>query len=43
MPYSVSTELVMEILRHGDGVVVESPETLRKEVINKIKNSLKNY
>lgn len=43
VPFSNPTELVMEILRHGQSVVVESPDFLRKIVVDKIENSLKNY
>jgi predicted DNA-binding transcriptional regulator YafY len=43
IPFSNPTELVMEILRHGDGVVVESPEFLKELVIEKLKKNLKKY
>jgi len=43
IPFSKPTELVMEILRHGDGVVVESPDFLKDLVIEKLKKNLKNY
>lgn len=37
--FSNPTELVMGILRHGDGVVVESPEFLKELVIEKLKKN----
>ncbi|MCW7754654.1 WYL domain-containing protein [Desulfobotulus sp. H1] len=43
LPYNSSTELVREILRHGPGVKVESPESLKMEVVEALKKSLGNY
>ncbi|TYT75105.1 helix-turn-helix transcriptional regulator [Desulfobotulus mexicanus] len=43
LPYNSSTELVREILRHGPGVKVESPESLKKEVVEALQKSLGNY
>lgn len=43
IPFSNPTELVMEILRHGESVVVESPDFLKELVIEKLKKNLKKY
>jgi predicted DNA-binding transcriptional regulator YafY len=41
--YNQDPELVMEVLRHGDGVEVISPASLRKKVAIEIKKALKIY
>lgn len=41
--YNQDPELVMEILKHGNGIEVLSPASLRKKVVNEIKNMLKVY
>jgi predicted DNA-binding transcriptional regulator YafY len=41
--YNQDPELVMEVLRHGDGVEVISPASLRKKVATEIKKALKIY
>ena len=41
--YNQDPELVMEVLRHGDGVEVISPASLRKKVAYEIKKALKIY
>jgi hypothetical protein len=41
--YNQDPELVMEVLRHGDGVEVISPASLRKKVTTEIKKALKIY
>jgi predicted DNA-binding transcriptional regulator YafY len=43
LPYSSSTELVREILRHGPGVKVEAPESLKMEVVAALKKTLEHY
>lgn len=43
LPYANSTELVMEILRHGEGVTVVSPPELRDQVTAKIKKMYEKY
>jgi predicted DNA-binding transcriptional regulator YafY len=43
LPYANSTELVMEILRHGDGVEVLSPPQLRDEIRAKVAGLQKIY
>lgn len=43
LPYNSATELVREILRHGPGVKVEGPESLKMEVVAALKKSLENY
>jgi predicted DNA-binding transcriptional regulator YafY len=43
VPFSNPTELSMEILRYGEGIVVESPDSLKELVIEKLEKSLKNY
>ncbi|MDY0131115.1 MAG: WYL domain-containing protein [Desulforegulaceae bacterium] len=43
IPFSNPTELVMEVLRHGEGVVVESPKFLKDLVVEKLKKNLKKY
>lgn len=43
VPYSNDRELLMDILKHGDGVQVISPAALRKEVKLKLKQTLKLY
>ncbi len=43
VPYGNPTELIMEILRHGDSVIVESPEELKNAVIKKLSKTIKNY
>ncbi|MDH5510597.1 MAG: transcriptional regulator [Nitrospinota bacterium] len=42
-PYSDSRELVMDILRYGPDVEVLSPDILRSEVVEKMKNALRRY
>ncbi|MGM0597941.1 MAG: helix-turn-helix transcriptional regulator [Myxococcota bacterium] len=42
-PYVSHQELVMEILRYSPEVEVLEPEELRKEVIRKLKEAIKNY
>jgi predicted DNA-binding transcriptional regulator YafY len=41
--YDQDPELVMEILKHGAGVKVLAPATLRKRIVDELENSLKNY
>jgi predicted DNA-binding transcriptional regulator YafY len=41
--YNQDPELVMEILKHGDGVEVLSPPNLRKRVIEEHQKALKSY
>lgn len=43
IPYGNPTELIMEILRYGDSVIVESPNELKQAVMEKLSNSIKNY
>jgi predicted DNA-binding transcriptional regulator YafY len=40
IPYSNSLELVMDILKHGAGVEVVSPDSLRKEVAEQLSTAL---
>jgi predicted DNA-binding transcriptional regulator YafY len=41
--YDQDPELIMDILKHGSGVEVLSPSTLRKKVIEEIQKTLKRY
>jgi len=41
--YDQDPELIMDILKHGSGVEVLSPLTLRKKVIEEIQKTLKRY
>lgn len=41
--YNQDPELVMEILKHGSGVEVLAPATLKKRVIDELKKSLAQY
>ena len=41
--YNQDPELVMEILKHGSGVEVLAPASLKKRVIEELTKSLKNY
>lgn len=43
VPYSNSRELVMDILRHGPGVEVIAPDTLRAEVAEQLRGALRHY
>lgn len=41
--YNQDPELVMEILKHGSGVTVLSPASLKKRVIDELQKALKSY
>jgi predicted DNA-binding transcriptional regulator YafY len=43
IPYSDSRELVMDLLKQGDGVEVLGPSALRKEVIARLRAALDRY
>lgn len=43
IPYANASELVMDILKHGAGVEVLEPMTLRQEVINRLQAALEKY
>lgn len=43
IPYSDDRELLMEILKHGDQVRVLAPASLRKRVVDELKNTLGIY
>lgn len=43
IPYADSKELVMDILKHGDGVEVLAPPELRQEVIDHLRVAIKKY
>ncbi|HMM54685.1 MAG TPA: transcriptional regulator [Candidatus Desulfobacillus sp.] len=43
VPYSDSRELVMDILRQGDGVEVLAPAALRREVAARLRDALARY
>jgi len=43
LPYSDDRELLMDILKHADGVSVVSPESLRERVLGLLKMTLANY
>ncbi len=43
VPYSQSPELVMDLLRHGAGVEVLSPESLRQSVARELASALAQY
>ncbi|MEG3639318.1 helix-turn-helix transcriptional regulator [Magnetococcus sp. PR-3] len=43
VPYANDTELIMDILRHGSGVEVLEPPTLRKSVKEKLKMAISKY
>jgi len=43
IPYRHDNELVMDILRHGDHVEVISPDTLRAEVAQRLRQALTQY
>ncbi|MFV0438775.1 MAG: helix-turn-helix transcriptional regulator [Desulfopila sp.] len=43
LPYADQRELVMEILRHGPDVVVESPSPLRQAVVENLQRTLVRY
>lgn len=43
IPYSNSLELVMDILKHGPGVEVVSPDSLRKEVADQLSAAVALY
>jgi predicted DNA-binding transcriptional regulator YafY len=43
LPYANPTELVMDILRHGSGVEVLGPESLRNTVKLELKAAVENY
>ncbi len=39
VPYTYTTELIMDILRHSNGVEVLEPEGLRQAVIDKVEET----
>ncbi|NDI27557.1 MAG: WYL domain-containing protein, partial [Burkholderiaceae bacterium] len=41
--YNQDPELVMEIMKHGDGVEVISPVSLRKKVVDELRKAAKRY
>jgi len=43
IPYSDSRELVLDILRYGAEVTVLAPDTLKAEVVQQLKNALRQY
>ena len=43
IPYSDSTELVMDVLRHGPNVRVVSPPELVEEVRTQLEQTLRGY
>lgn len=43
LPYHNHTELVMDILKYGDKVVVESPDSLKQAVKKQLQAALKRY
>lgn len=43
IPYADSRELVRDILKHGQGVIVISPVTLRDRVLQSLKEAQRNY
>ena len=43
IPYRHDQELIMDILRHGSHVEVVSPETLRAEVGQRLREALTQY
>ncbi len=43
IPYSDSTELVMDVLRHGPNVRVMSPPELVEEVRTQLEQTLRGY
>ena len=43
VPYSQDTELVMDILRHGENVVVLGPPELREQVSARLRTALEHY
>jgi predicted DNA-binding transcriptional regulator YafY len=43
VPYTDETEMTMDILRHGDQVVVEAPAALRRSVDSKLRSALGHY
>jgi predicted DNA-binding transcriptional regulator YafY len=43
VPYSEETEIVMDVLRHGDQVVVAAPPTLAKAVAGKLAAAARRY
>jgi predicted DNA-binding transcriptional regulator YafY len=43
IPYADSKELVMDILKHGAGVEVLEPATLRQEAINRLQAAMEKY
>ncbi len=42
-PYSDERELLLDIMKWGDGVEVVSPESLRKSVRKKLRRALDRY
>ncbi|MCA9182047.1 MAG: WYL domain-containing protein, partial [Planctomycetales bacterium] len=43
LPFSDPAELVQDILRHAPDCIVESPESLREEVMTRLRQSIKCY
>lgn len=43
IPYGDATELIMDILKHGEQVQVLSPAGLRKEVVDRLRVAIKKY
>jgi proteasome accessory factor C len=43
IPYRQSHELVMDVLRHGDSVVVTAPEELRKQLVERLNRAGARY
>lgn len=43
IPYSDERELIMDILKYGDDIMVLGPKSLKQMVITKLNNALKNY
>jgi len=43
IPYSVTHELVMDILKYGPDVEVVEPEGLREEVVARLQSALGRY
>ena len=41
--YNQDPELIMDILKHGSGVEVLSPASLKKRVIEELKKTLEKY
>ena len=43
IPYNDATELIMDILKYGDDVQVIAPESLKQQVVSKLKAALEKY